>query len=386
MTPAGEGGAPVAVGVDVSAVPDEPRGAGRYVVELVRALDRRGNVDLRLETRRADAGRWRALSPGAEVFPVVPDGRARRLAWEQIASPRFVDRWGVDVFHGPHYTMPEIAKAPKVVTVHDLTFFDHPEWHEKVKVSLFTRAIRVAARRADALVCVSDATARRLHELLAPTMPVHVVPHGIDHATFRAEREADDEARLESVGVHPPYVAFLGTLEPRKDVATLVHAFDLIAPARPDVTLVVAGGRGWANERFERAVAESPYRDRIVRTGYLDEAVVPALLRNAAAVSYPALAEGFGLPALEALACGAPTITTEGSVMDEVTRGAAFGAPPGDPAGLAAVIDRVLSGGPDVAARRARGLDVAASYTWDATAEAHEAVYRDVAGAGGRRL
>jgi glycosyltransferase involved in cell wall biosynthesis len=373
----------VRVGIDVSAIPDEPRGAGRYVVELVRALHARGAVDLHLSTRRADGGRWSALAPTADVRAVVPDGRARRLAWEQVVAPRFVDKWGIDVHHGPHYTTPEVAKVAKVVTVHDLTFFDHPEWHEKVKVSVFKRAIRVATQVADAVVCVSAPTARRLEELLDPQCEVVVIPHGLDHGSFTATPDDGDADRLALLGVRAPYLVFVGTLEPRKDVATLVAAFDRLAPTHPDLQLVIAGGKGWGNERFDKAVAASPFADRIVRTGYVDDAAIPALLRGAAAAVYPALVEGFGLPALEALACGAPLVTTAGSVMEEVAAGAAWLAPPGDAAGLAEVLDGVLADAGNE--RRARGLEVAAGYTWDATAAAHEAVYQSVAEAGRRR-
>jgi glycosyltransferase involved in cell wall biosynthesis len=375
--------APV-VGLDVSAIPDDPRGAGRYVIELVAALDRRARIELRLETRKGDGDRWQRLAPGASIASVVPDGRARRLAWEQVAAPRFVDRWGVDVHHGPHYTTPELAKVPKVVTVHDLTFFDHPEWHEKVKVAVFTRAIKAAARLADAIVCVSAPTARRLQELLDPQCPVHVIPHGIDHSLFSADGdEASDLAALDVLGVRPPYLAFWGTLEPRKDVATLVAAFDQLATAHPDLQLAVGGGSGWGNERFDEAVAASPHGDRIVRTGYLDDAVLPAFARRAEAVVYAAFEEGFGLPAVEALACGAAAlVTTEGSVMDELTDGAAWLAPAGDPAALAATLATILdpASASARAAKRVRGLEIASAFTWDETAAAHERVYVDVAG------
>ena len=377
------------VGVDVSAIPIDPRGAGRYVIELVRALQRRGRIELHLQTRRGDAERWQALAPGADVRAVVPDGRARRLAWEQVAGPRFVDRWGVDVHHGPHYTMPEAAKLPKVVTVHDLTFFDHPEWHEKVKVAVFKRAIRSAAQLADAIVCVSAPTARRLRELLDPQCPVHVITHGIDHDLFRPDGvEADDLAALAALGVRPPYVAFWGTLEPRKDVATLVAAFDRLAADHPDLQLAVGGGSGWGNDAFDAALAASPHGERIVRTGYLDDAVLPAFARRAAAVVYAAFEEGFGLPAVEALACGAAAlVTTAGSVMDELTDGAAWLAPAGDDVALAGVLDGLLA--PPTAEervrKRAHGLEVASRFTWDATAGAHEAVYADVAGRPPRR-
>lgn len=372
------------VGIDVSAIPMDPRGAGRYVIELVTALHRRANVGLHLSTRKADGDRWRELAPAADVRAVVPDGRPRRLAWEQIAGPRFVDRWGIDVHHGPHYTMPEVAKVPKVVTVHDLTFFDHPEWHEKVKVAVFKRAIRSAAELADAIVCVSAPTARRLTELLDPQCPVHAIPHGIDHDLFRPDDRdgaaAADEAVLEALGIRPPYVAFWGTLEPRKDLATLVLAFDRLAPDHPDLRLVVAGGSGWGNDRFEAAVAASPFADRIVRTGYVDDAVIPPLVRRAEAVVYAALEEGFGLPALEALACGAPVVTTVGSVMEELTDGVPWLAPAGDPDALAGRLAEILdpANAGERARRRARGLEVAGRYTWDATAASHEEVYRSV--------
>ena len=370
------------VGIDVSAIPDEPRGAGRYVFELVRALDSRGRVEMKLETRKDDASRWSAVAPSASVHPVVPGSRLARLAWEQVAGPRFVDRWGVDVFHGPHYTMPEIAKRPKAVTIHDLTFFDHPEWHEKVKVSFFSRAIRVAVQRADALICVSEPTARRLHELFDPKPPVHVIPHGIDHVRFRPDDpDGRDAEHLRALGVPDGrYIAFVATLEPRKDLMTLLRAFDRVAVELDDMHLVIGGGTGWGMDTFLAALAKSPNRDRIVRVGYVPDDAVAPLMRNAAAFVYAAYEEGFGLPVLEALATGTPTVTSAGSVMDELAAGAALTSTPGDPESLANALFDAL--GARDASRTALGLEVAAGFTWDATAAAHEAVYGSLASAG----
>ncbi|MGI8793862.1 MAG: glycosyltransferase family 4 protein [Acidimicrobiales bacterium] len=367
------------VAIDVSAIPADPRGAGRYVVELVAALHRRNRTALRLVARRGDHSRWEQLAPSATVDAIVPASRAARLVWEQTAASSRVRRWPIEVYHGPHYTMPSRLSVPRVVTVHDLTFFDHPEWHERSKVSFFRRAIRHAAADADTVICVSDATRRRLVELLDPVAPTVVVPHGIDHDRFTPNAEPGDANVLDRLGASRPYLLFLGTMEPRKNVAGLVAAFDLLADDHPDMGLVLAGGRGWGEERLHAAVAGSRAKERIVQTGYVADDDVPVMLRHAAAVVYPAFVEGFGLPALEALACGTPVVTTSGSVMEELAGGAAFTSDASDASAMAAVIRHVLDGGLAVDEARALGLEVASRFTWDNTAALHEQVYAEAA-------
>ena len=366
----------IRLGLDVSAVPADPAGAGRYTLDLAAALVGRDDVELAFVARSDDEARWAALAPGSTVAAAAPIHRPARLAWEQMRLPRLLAHLPVDVFHSPHYTMPERSKLPKVVTIHDLTFFDHPEWHERAKVQVFRRAIRVAAAHADALVCVSRATAERLAAVAPPKGAVHVVPHGVDHSRFTPTPGDGDAAVLERLGVRPPYAAFVGTLEPRKDAPTLVRAFDRLAAAHHDLTLVLAGGDGWGAAAVTEAVAQARHADRIVRTGYLPDAAIPALLRQAAAVAYPSLEEGFGLPALEALACGVPLVTTTGSAMEEVAAGAALLVRPGDTWALAGALDMLVRGDVGLAARRERGLAVAAAHTWEASAAGHVEAYR----------
>ena len=255
--------------------------------------------------------------------------------------------------------MPARSPVPCAVTIHDCTFFDHPEWHVRTKAAFFRRAIRRAAQHAAVLVCVSQVTAERLAANCAVRAPVVVAPHGVDHARFSPAEPGPgaDDAALREIGVPAdrPFVGFVGTLEPRKGVATLVGAFDTLATSRPDVMLVLAGQTGWGMAETERALAASRHGDRIVRTGYLPEASVPALLRRAAVVAYPALEEGFGLPALEALACGAPLVTTEGTAMAELAGGAALLVPPGSVGPLAEALAAALDAGPETD-RRALGL------------------------------
>ena len=366
--------------LDVTAVPPKPAGAGRYTIDLARELAGRDDVHVTFVARRDDAERWEAMASegGVSVAAVAPTRRPLRLTWEQVRLPRLLPDLDVDVHHGPHYTMPERSKLPKVVTVHDLTFFDHPEWHERSKVPFFRRAIRVAARHADAVVCVSRTTAELLHARCSPLAPVHVIPHGVDLDRFTAVSpdEAADGAHLEALGVRSPYVLFVGTIEPRKDVPTLVRAFDRIAGVHHDLRLVLAGGVGWGTEPVDKAIAAARHGERVVRTGYVPDDAVPALLRRAAAVAYPALEEGFGLPALEALACGAPLVTTSGSAMEEVAAGAALLVEPADADGLAGALDMLVRGDARLDARRSHGLEIAARHTWAASADAHVEAYR----------
>ncbi|MGH9069599.1 MAG: glycosyltransferase family 4 protein [Acidimicrobiales bacterium] len=367
---------PLLVSLDVSAVPEQPAGAGRYTASLVQALARREDVSLTLMARGNDLERWSVAAPEARVMGVAPDPRPMRLIWEQTRLPRVLAHLPVQVHHGPHYTMPEGASLPRVVTVHDLTMFDHPEWHERSKAIFFRRAVRVAAAQADLLICVSQGTADKLASWCELSGELRVIPHGVDHSRFRPADRDGDASSLEALGVHEPYVAFLGTIEPRKDVPTLVRAFDKIGPAHPGLSLVIAGQEAWGGAEVSRAISESRYPERVVRLGFVPEEVIPDLLVRAAAVAYPALEEGFGLPVLEALACGSPLVTTKGTVMQDVADGAALLVEPGDADGLAGALDMLVRGDSGLAARRQRGLEVAGRYTWAASAEGHVEAYR----------
>jgi glycosyltransferase involved in cell wall biosynthesis len=366
----------VKVALDVSAVPVHLAGAGRYIGELATRLPALG-VQSTLVTRRADADRWRRLSPHSSVAAIVPDARALRLLYEAWALGTSVPARGSDVWHAPHYTMPHRGATPTVVTIHDLTFFTNPEWHERSKVAFFKRAITYSARHAKVLISVSDFTARQIEEFLPGHGPVVVAPHGVDLARFSPEGPDDDvlfDAAGLSTGV--AYVLFVGTIEPRKGLDVLLDAFEDLSRENDALELWLAGQAGWGLKDFEGRLARHPAAPRIRRLGFVDEELLPALLRRSSAVAYPSRGEGFGLPVLEAMACGASVVTTQDTVMAEVAGNCAELTRAGDPVALAEALRAVLaSDGAQRELRSALSRERAETFTWEFSMARHLAAY-----------
>jgi len=367
----------VKVALDVSAVPEHLAGAGRYIAELAKRLPQ-NDVTTTLVARTTDADRWRSLSPRAQVAPIVPAGRAQRLVYEAVRLGGSEAARQADVWHAPHYTMPRRSSTPTVVTIHDLTFFTNPEWHERSKVAFFKQAIRHSAKHADVLISVSEFTARQIEEFIPNHAPVVVAPHGVDLERFTVESSADRELfQSHGLAVDTPYLFFLGTFEPRKGIDVLLKAFEALSREHPTLELWLAGQAGWGVSDVEETLRTHSAAPRIKRLGFVDEAVLPALLRGAQCVVYPSRGEGFGLPVLEALACGAPVVTSADTVMAEVAGSTALLAPVGDAAGIAEAINEVLHQSSEerqVGARVSRQR--AELFTWDFSLTRHLDAYQ----------
>lgn len=365
------------VALDVSAVPPRIAGAGRYVSELAARLPERG-IDTTLVTRRDDAERWRERSPQSTLASIVPNARAARLTYEAWVLGSSQTARDVELWHGPHYTMPRRGSTPTVVTIHDLTFFTNPEWHERTKVTFFRRAITFASQHARVLVLVSAFSARLLEEILPAHAPIVVAPLGVDLEHFQPLGVDDGSTfRSNSLSLDIPYVLFVGTAEPRKGLDVLLEAFSEVAREDHDLELWLAGQAGWGVGPFVAQLDEHPFKERIRRLGFVDEQALPALYRRARVVAYPSRGEGFGLPVLEAMACGASVVTSDGTVMAEVASDAARLVPIGDASALAAALVAGLSD--DHAARVARGelaRSRAERFTWNACVDQHLVAYR----------
>ena len=367
--------------VDATDVPADRGAMGRYVDGLIGALDAAG-ADLAVTCQRADEQRYGRLAPHASVVPgpTAVTHRSARLAWEQSGLPLVAQQVGADVIHAPHYSMPLRPGRPTVVTVHDLTFFTEPELHSPVTAVFLKSAIRTSVRRAARLIVPSKATRDELVRVLSadPTR-IDVAYHGVDHTLFRRPEPAEVGRVSDRLGLHgKPYVAFLGALDSRKNVPALISGWaGAVADIDDPPALVLAGGGGWSDE-VDAAVAGLPPHLRLVRPGYLRFSDLPGFLGGAVVAAFPSRGEGFGLPVLEAMACGAPVLTTHCSSLPEVG-GDAVAYTEAD-AGAIRIALRALI---DDAGRRealgAAGYARSQEFSWAASAEAHLACYRRAA-------
>lgn len=373
--------------LDATAVPADRGGVGRYVDELVPALARAG-VDVRVACQPQDAEHYGTLSGSAPLAaPPMSQNPATRLLWEQAGFPKLIASAAPDVVHAPHYTHPVAVRRPLVVTLHDATFFTDPEVHTSVKGPFFRTATKVSLRRAGVCVVPSQATADELVRVAgADPARLVVAHHGVDHTLFAPPSQQAMDAVRERLGLPAGrrYVAFLGTLEPRKNVPALIRGWVAACAGRDDPpALVLAGGKGWDDE-VASAVADVPAGLKLVRPGYLPAEELAGLLGGATVVAYPSLGEGFGLPVLEAMACGAPVLTTRRLALPEVG-GDAVAYTEVDAAAIGAALGDLLDDPARRASLAAAALRRAAGFTWDACAAAHVTAYERAIAEGPRQ-
>jgi glycosyltransferase involved in cell wall biosynthesis len=352
--------------LDVTALHDARTGIGVVTHELATRLAGRADVDV-----VAFATSWRGrhdvaglVPPGVAVAGRPMAARPLRAAWRRADVPPIEWFTGpIDVVLGTNFVVPPTRRAARVALVHDLTAWRFPELctdDTRQYPGLVGRALRAGAHA----VVPTRAVAGELAEAEpVPSERVHVVP-------WAASQAAGGDAERGRVAAGAArYVLSLGTIEPRKDHALLVRAFDRAAAADPDLRLVVAGPDGWGVERYAAAVAAARHRDRIVRLGWVDDATRADLLAGATVVAFPSVYEGFGLPPLEALLVGVPVVGTAIAALVEVLGDAADLVAPDAEALAAAIVTAADLTVAEREARAARGRDRAASYSWDRAAD-----------------
>jgi glycosyltransferase involved in cell wall biosynthesis len=381
------------IGIDVSLVPGQASGGGQYAYQLCHAL---AAVDP-VNSYRLYPVFYYIVHPDFSVahLPTAANMRVahRRLSpklvrslWRQDRPERFKEflLGNVDVVHSTTFCAPRfhLRRRRLVVTIYDLSFVTYPEFHLPANVEHCLRGTKLAIERADALIAISESTRRELiDEMGVPPERIAVTPL----ASGRGLQRVSDAGRLAAVRhryqLPECFVLFLGALEPRKNVGRLLEAFAALSPTlRREFHLVVAGAQGWLNESVHERARQLGIEGRVRFPGHIEPSDLAAIYSLATVFAYPSLWEGFGLPVLEAMACGTPVLTSNVSSLPEVAGDAAVLVSPTDVDAIAGGLGRLLESRALRADLADRGVRRAAEFSWERCARETLAVYETVAG------
>ncbi len=351
-----------------------PGGTATSAIGTLRALAARDDLDLvGVAARHADP------PPAAFALPLpvvhLPLPRvALYEAWHALRWPGVERATGpVDVVHGTAIAVPP-AKAPLVMTIHDLAFLADRSQPTRHGLRFFERGTELARRRAELVLVPSEATATECREHGFDDDRIRLVPWGVDAVEVTEEQVA---TMRQARGLGRPYVLFVGTIEPRKNLQGLVRAMALLAGR--EIDLVLVGPEGWNEDVAALLAALDGTGIGVHPLGFLAPDELPPLFRGCAAFCFPSLREGFGMPVLEAMAHGAPVVTSAGTATAEVAGDDALLVDPEDHEAIAKALARILDDPALADDLRVRGRARAATFTWQRTAELTAAAYAEVA-------
>jgi glycosyltransferase involved in cell wall biosynthesis len=336
----------------------------RYTIYTTRGLDRRAL----------------ALPPNFAVRPSrLPTINPRvRIPWEQLLAPLLLRLGHADVFHGVLNVAPLLCPVPSVITIHDLAFLSFPQTFRRLNRAYLTWATRVSARRASRILAVSEATKREIVRLLGVPPERIVVTYDACEERFAPPDPVALEAFRRRAGLPERFILFVSTLEPRKNVPTLLEAYARIAGST-DAPLIIGGGKGWLYDAIFAKAHALGLGERVRFVGFIAGEDLPLWYAAATVFTLPSLYEGFGMPLLEAMACGTPVVTTTSSSLPEVVGDAGLMVPPTDAEALGAALLRLLNDAELRAELRERGFRQARRFSWSVTAERTLAAYQDAA-------
>lgn len=369
------------IGIDATALPPRPVGAGNYIIRLVRTL-------ASLETEHEfvvfaqESGAALLDIQERDCFHLVPlpdQSPGRRLVWEQAAFPGLVRRERIDLLHSLHYTRPLRLSCASVVTFHDMTFFLYPQLHTRAKRLFFPLAIRYSARHADALISVSESTRQdAIHLAGVEPGKIFTVPLGVSEDFHPISDPAARNKIRERYHLPEDFILYVGLVEPRKNLPLLIRSYKALVEGGISLPLAIVGRFGWMYQEVLDLVNILGIKEVVQFAGYIPQEDLPIVYNLASLFVYPSLYEGFGLPVLEAMACGVPVIATSVSSLPEVAGEAGLLVPPGDETALTQAMQAVLTD-PDVRQRLTeKGPQRASQFTWKRTALSTLKVYGHV--------
>jgi len=374
--------------IDFTQIPKQKVGVGVYAVNLVKQiakLDLKNNYYILIQDDEhsldsSERNNFKLINIQSKIFRKV----IFRLLLEQWVIPYIIIKKKIDIIHSLHYSFPLLTfGAKKIVTIHDMSFFLFPKYHEISKRYYFSFFIHLVARLADKIISVSQSTSKDFILLTSARKEKVSVVHlgGGDWSmpSFPRERR---ELIKKKYGVNGEYLLFVGMIEPRKNLANLILAYDKLLKVNNSYHLVIVGKKGWGYRQVFNLIDDLRLHDKIIFTGFVEEEDKPFIIRDAKIFVYPSKYEGFGIPVLEALSLGIPTVTSNVSSLPEITGGAALLVDPANVDELYLGIKRLLEDETLYQELKKKAVLQASRFSWKKTAQKTIELYRCV---GGRR-
>jgi glycosyltransferase involved in cell wall biosynthesis len=391
---------PPHVVIDYTPAIHQGAGIGHYTRGLIGAAlkqdpDRRYSLlyaRARSSTARSRSAVATLLPPNARPIEIPLSPRWCALLWYRWRLPMplqsLVGHW--DIYHSPDFVLPRLSRGRSIVTVHDLSFLRTPQFAEPSLRRYLQNAVPKAVRQADRVLADSAATQADLQQLLhVPALKIQVVHAACDERFRRVEDEVARQDVRRSMDLPTSYILSVGTLEPRKNFDGLVRAYHLLLQARPDLPhhLVIVGRPGWLDQGIQRAIAETGLAGRVHLLSSVPDEDLPAIYTLAELFVFPSWYEGFGLPPLEAMACGVPVISSDRGSLGEVLGSAAAYVPPDDVAAIARAMAHLLERRDEREQLALAGPHQAAHFSWAQSAErlleVYQSLTRPTSGRGG---
>lgn len=367
------------IGVDLSAIQTTKSGVEWYSHQLVTEMIEQLAPDEQLFLFSTRETGFEGEADRRANVHVVKSDFPYQEPWRQLLLPFQLRKYEIDVCFFTNFVLSVLARCPMVLTIHDLSFKLFPRTHSLRRVIWARSLVPVSTRRSKRIIADSNNTKLDLLRFMNINAAKIKVVHLGAPAQFNPESRPDDEEALKHYGISKPYVLFVGTLEPRKNLNFLIKGFDKASQKNPDLHMVLAGRRGWMAQAIFDELERRDLLGKVHITGYVKDQYLPALYREAVAFIYPSLYEGFGLPPLEAMASGIPVIVSKGSSLPEVVGDAGLYIDPLSVDELAEAIDRVANDSELVADLREKGFQQAAQFSWQQAARETMEILRDAA-------
>ncbi|GAB4114340.1 MAG: glycosyltransferase family 1 protein [Candidatus Caldatribacteriota bacterium] len=313
------------IAIDLTLLPTQLVGVGSYAKNLIDSLakyDKKNKYFIFIKHEHSNIFEINQNNVNIIYQKNILRNKILRVLWEQFILPLYIKRLNINLLHSIHYTVPLFARCKTIVTFHDMTFFIYPEKHIFLKRIFFRLFIRISSWKANRLIAVSESTKKDIIKFLGASNKIDVVYETVDSKYHPFKNESMTSMIRKKYSILNKFILYVGTLEPRKNIIRLIQAYhNLLTKKLINHQLVIVGKKGWHYQEIFNMVNKlglNKGRQKMIFTGYVPEEELPFLYNAADVFIYPSLYEGFGIPPLEALACGVPVISSNVSSLPEV--------------------------------------------------------------------